>query len=136
MIDPAVPITLLHNPRCSKSRAALGLLEERGVPLDVRLYLERPLDVAELTSLVDGLGTPVAEWVRRREPEFASAGLGPDSSDRELLIAMAAHPILMERPIAVHGARARIGRPPERVLELLTEVPDAPRACAPEDGGN
>ncbi len=136
MIDPAIPITLLHNPRCSKSRAALGLLEERGVAVDVRLYLERPLDVAELTSLVDRLGAPVAERVRRREPEFASAGLGPDSSDRELLIAMAAHPILMERPIAVHGARARIGRPPENVLELLTEVSDAQRPCTPEGGGN
>jgi arsenate reductase len=113
-----VPI-LLHNPRCSKSRAARTLLEERGIAFTPRLYLEDPLSRAELEALRRRLGRPAREWVRRGEPAFAAAGLGPDSDDDAVLDAIAAHPELLERPILVHGDRAVLGRPPERLLDLL-----------------
>lgn len=112
-------VLLLHNPRCSKSRAARALLEERGVPFDERRYLEEPLTREELEDLARRLGRPPGEWLRRREAACREAGLSEASGPGEILAAMAAHPILMERPIAVRGARAAVGRPPERVLELL-----------------
>jgi arsenate reductase len=116
---PGPAAVLLHNPRCSKSRAAKALLEERGVPFEVRLYLEAPLTRAELAALARRLGRPAREWVRRGEAAFAAAGLRPDSDEDAVLDAIAAHPELLERPILVHGERAVVGRPPERVLDLL-----------------
>jgi arsenate reductase len=110
---------LLHNPRCSKSRKALALLDERGAPFELRLYLENPLSRAELTELRRRLGRPAREWTRRGEAAFAAAGLGPESDDASVLDAIAAHPELLERPILVQGERAVVGRPPEKVLELL-----------------
>jgi arsenate reductase len=112
-------LVLLHNPHCSKSRAAHALLSERGVDFVERRYLDDPLSRAELASLRERLARPAAEWVRRGEAAFAEAGLGAGSGDAQILDAMAAHPILLERPILVRGARAVVGRPPERVLELL-----------------
>ena len=112
-------LLLLHNPRCSKSRAALSLLEERGVAFAVREYLEDPLSREELASLVERLGRPARDLVRKQEAAFREAGCSADSSDDEILAATAAAPILMERPILVRGRRAAIGRPPEDVLELL-----------------
>jgi arsenate reductase len=112
-------LVLLHNPRCSKSRAAHALLAERGVAFVERRYLEDPLTRAELASLRERLGRPAAEWVRSGEAAFSTAGLGASSGEAEILDAMAAHPILIERPILVRGARAVVGRPPERVLDLL-----------------
>jgi len=112
-------ILLLHNPRCSKSRAAAALLEERGVAFEERRYLDEPLSRAELQDLAQRLGRAPREWVRTGEDAWREAGLGPDAGDHEILDAMAAHPILMERPIAVRGRRAALGRPPERVLDLL-----------------
>jgi len=112
-------LLLLHNPRCSKSRAALALLEERGVDFAVRRYLDEPLDAEELASLRRRLDRPAAEWLRRGEDAYREAGLGPDSDEAAILAAMAAHPILVERPVLVRGGRAVVGRPPERVLELL-----------------
>ena len=114
-------ILLLHNPECSKSRATLGLLEERGVTLQIRLYLEDPLAERELADLGQRLGKPVLEFTRTGQAEFADAGLGASSSADEILAAMAATPILMERPILVRGGRAVIGRPPEDVLQLLDD---------------
>lgn len=113
------PITLYHNPRCSKSRAALALLEVRGAPLHVVRYLDLPLSRAELAALAAKLALPARAFVRTGEPAFAAAGLGAESPDAAILDAIAAHPILLERPIAVRGDRAVVGRPPERVLELL-----------------
>ncbi len=111
-------VTLLHNPRCSKSRQALVLLETSGHEVAVRRYLDEPLDRAELETLQSQLGAPVIEWTRTREAAFQGAGLTRDTSDAELLDAMARHPILLERPVAILGSRAVVGRPPERVYEL------------------
>jgi arsenate reductase len=110
---------LIHNPRCSKSRQTLALLEERGVDFEVRAYLDEPLTREELTELGKRLARPVAEWVRTGEPCYQEAGLAVDSSDDALLDAIAKHPKLLQRPIVVRGDRAEIGRPPEQVLELF-----------------
>ncbi|GIW45354.1 MAG: arsenate reductase [Candidatus Binatia bacterium] len=112
-------LVIYHNPRCAKSRQALALLQERGVPLEVVEYLKQPLRLEELKSLRKKLGLPAQEWVRRKEKEYAQAGLNASSSEDEILAAMARYPILMERPIVVRGNKAVVGRPPERVLELL-----------------
>jgi arsenate reductase len=112
-------LLLIHNPRCSKSRAARSLLEERGVSFGLRLYLEDPLSRAELTELHRRLGRPAREWARRGELPFSAAGLGPESDDDAVLDAIAEHPELLERPILVRGDLAVVGRPPEKVLELL-----------------
>ncbi len=120
--DDAAELVLLHNPRCSKSRAARALLAERGVAVRERRYLEQPLSPAELAALARRLGRPAREWVRRGEAAFAAAGLGPDSSEADILAALARHPILLERPIAIRGERAVVGRPPEAVLGLLDDA--------------
>jgi arsenate reductase len=110
---------LLHNPRCSKSRAARALLEERGVAFAERRYLEEPLSRAELGELRKKLGRPAREWARTGEAAWSEAGLGPASNDDAILDAMARHPILVERPILVGAERAVVGRPPEAVLALV-----------------
>ena len=111
---------LFHNPRCSKSRAALALLRERGVSPRIVAYLEVPPGVDELLTLLRQLGLPARALLRDGEPEYAELGLAdPRLDDGQLIAAMAAHPRLIERPVFVHGDRAVIGRPPERVLELL-----------------
>jgi len=112
-------LLLLHNPGCSKSRAAKELLEQRGARFALRLYLEEPLARNELDELRRRLDRPAREWARRGEPAWAAAGLGPASDDDAVLDALAAHPELIERPILVRGRRAVVARPPERVLELL-----------------
>ncbi|MFQ5698780.1 MAG: arsenate reductase (glutaredoxin) [Myxococcota bacterium] len=114
-------IRLYHNPRCSKSRAALALLRERGVEPEIVEYLREPPSRAELETLARRLGLEPCEWVRRGEAAFGEASLSDASGADEILDAMLRHPILIERPIAVSGERAVVGRPPERVLELLTE---------------
>ena len=114
-------ILLLHNPKCSKSRATLGLLEERGVAFQTRLYLENPLGQEELADLGERLGKPALEFTRNKQAEFANAALDVSSSEAEIFAAMAAEPILMERPILIRGKRAAIGRPPEDVLLLLDD---------------
>lgn len=112
-------LVLLHNPRCSKSRAAHALLCERGVVFSELRYLDDPLSRAELATLRERLARPASEWVRRGEAAYAAAGLDASSSEAAILDAMAAQPILVERPILVRGARAVVGRPPECVLDLL-----------------
>lgn len=111
---------LYHNPRCSKSRGALELLRERGVEPDIVAYLETPPSVPELRALLDKLGLPARALLRTGEAEYAELGLADETiGEDRLLAAMSAHPRLIERPILVVGDRAVIGRPPERVLELL-----------------
>ena len=108
---------LLHNPRCSKSRAALELLESKGVDYSVRKYLDQPLSYDELRILKKRLGRPAVEWIRWGQDE--AAGLDKDAPEQDLLKAIAAHPILMERPILVKDDAALVGRPGPEALEPL-----------------
>lgn len=111
---------LFHNPRCSKSRGALELLRERGIEPEIVSYLEHPPRPGELRMLLGMLGLRARDLLRTGEREYTALGLeNPALDDAVLIEAMAAHPVLIERPILVHGDRAVIGRPPERVLELL-----------------
>lgn len=113
-------VTIFHNPRCSKSRATLALLQERGIEPDIRLYLDDPPDPAELRRLLDQLGLAPRELMRKGEQEFRDQGLAdPDLSDQQLIAAMAATPRLIERPIVIANGKAALGRPPESVLDIL-----------------
>jgi arsenate reductase len=114
-------LTIWHNPRCSKSRAALEILEQAGAKPKVRLYLDAPPSAAELTEVVRLLGGSPRACLRTGEAAYKDLGLADSGkSDAELIEAMAAHPILIERPIAIRGDKAVVGRPPERVKELVT----------------
>ncbi len=113
-----------HNPRCSKSRATLALLEEHGATPTVRRYLDDAPSVAELTAALDALGLQPWELVRRGEAAFKDAGMrewSREPADRARWIAaMAATPALIERPVVLtQDGRAALGRPPEQVLDLL-----------------
>jgi len=109
-----------HNPRCSKSRAGLALLQERGEQVSIRLYLQDAPNEAEITTVWRALGEPsVIDMMRKGEAQFRELGLGKNDADTTLIAAMAAHPILIERPIAISGARAVIGRPTSQILDLL-----------------
>lgn len=111
---------LYHNSRCSKSRGALELLRERGIEPEVVYYLETPPSPTELRELLRKLGIPARGLLRTGEDEYKALGLADESlSENALIETMATHPKLIERPVFVHGDRAVIGRPPERVLEIL-----------------
>lgn len=110
-------ITLYHNPRCSKSRQTLALLQERGHTPDVVLYLETPPNAATLAELTNLLNKSAHEIIRTGESEYSKDMSG--WSEDKLLEEIAAHPILLQRPIVVANGQARIGRPPESVLEIL-----------------
>ncbi|QXI27295.1 arsenate reductase (glutaredoxin) [Pseudomonas vanderleydeniana] len=113
-------LTLYHNPRCSKSRGALELLETRGLAPTVVRYLETPLDAAQLRDLLGKLGISARQLLRTGEDEYQSLNLADSQlGEEQLIAAIAAHPKLMERPILVAGDKAIIGRPPEKVLEIL-----------------
>ena len=113
-------LTLYHNPRCSKSRGALELLEQRGLTPNVVRYLETPPDAATLQQLLAKLGLGARELLRSGEDEYKALNLAdPALSDAQLIAAMVQHPKLIERPILVAGNKAVIGRPPEKVLEIL-----------------
>ena len=110
--------TIYHHPGCSKSRAALQLLLEQGIDPQIILYLETPPSTIELGGILDKLAIQPAALIRRSEPLLAKLDVDALGRD-ELLQLMATHPILIERPIVVRDERAIMGRPPERVLELL-----------------
>ncbi len=110
---------IYHNPRCSKSRATLALLQEHGIEPEVVLYLERPPSQAALKRLLARLDISAGALVRRGEAEYKELGLSAGSSEASLLKAMSTHPRLIERPIVVRGERAVLGRPPENVLALF-----------------
>ena len=114
-------LTIYHNPRCSKSRETLSLLEELGLQPDVVLYLQTPPDKATLQALIQPLGLASArDLMRHKESEYLELGLdNPTLSEDQLLDAMLAHPRLIERPIVVNNGQARIGRPPQQVLDIL-----------------
>jgi arsenate reductase (glutaredoxin) len=110
---------ILHNPRCGKSREALKILEEQHVKPVIVKYLEEPLSKDELSELVVKLGVSPIDLVRKNEKVWKESYKGRDLNEEEVIQAMADHPILMERPIVIQGQKAVIGRPPERVKELL-----------------
>ena len=111
-------LTIWHNPRCTKSRQTLALLEERGLTPKIRLYLQDPPSEAELRTALTALGIPAHNLLRRGEAPYKDLALAGADEDT-VIAAMAAHPILIERPVVFHGNKAALGRPPEDVLTLL-----------------
>jgi arsenate reductase (glutaredoxin) len=113
-------VTIYHNPRCTKSRQTLALLEERGVKPKVIEYLKTPPTTAELDRILTLLGREPREAMRKKEAPYKELGLDRAGLGRkDLIAAMVAHPILIERPIVLANGKARIGRPPESVLEIF-----------------
>jgi arsenate reductase (glutaredoxin) len=113
-------VTIYHNPRCTKSRQTLALLEQRGIKPKVIEYLVTPPTEAELKRLLKLLGISPRELLRTKEEEYKQAKLGkPDVTDAEIIRAMIKYPRLMERPIVVAGNKAALGRPPENALKII-----------------
>ena len=111
---------IYHNPRCSKSRATLKLLEEAGTNLEIVEYLKTPPSKKKLKSLIKKLGLSAKNLIRTNEPAFKEANISLEkASEEELVNLMVTHPKIIERPIVEVGERARIGRPPENTLELV-----------------
>ena len=110
-------VTIYHNPRCTKSRQTLALLNEQGINPTVVEYLKAAPDEATIRSLLKKLGIEAIQLIRRKE--YKALGLPESDDPQELIARMAAHPEIIERPIVVKGARAQLGRPPEQVLEIL-----------------
>ncbi len=111
---------IYHNPRCSKSRATKALLESRHIDMEVVEYLQTPPDAAALRTLLAKLGMPARELVRKGEQLFKSANVDlATASESSLIELMTKHPLLIERPIVETAEAARVGRPPERILELF-----------------
>lgn len=113
-------VTIYHNPRCSKSRATLALLEEKGIVPEIIEYLGTPPSKEEMNRILDGLDMAPRDLMRKKEQPYAALNLGDDSMSRDTLIdAILANPILMERPVVVKDGKYALGRPPENVLEIL-----------------
>ena len=114
------PTRIYHNPRCSKSRQTLALLNERGIEPEIIRYLETPPTAQELTDIVNKLGCESRELMRTKESEYKELGLdNPDLTRDQLIEAMAQTPKLIERPIVINKGKAALGRPPEAVLDIL-----------------
>lgn len=113
-------VIILHNPRCSKSRETLALIESQGIAPRIVDYLAEPPSVTELTRILDLLGVGPREIMRREEPEYAELCLDDVAlTRRQLVAAMHAHPRLIQRPIVLANGKAAIGRPPQHVLSIL-----------------
>ena len=112
-------LRIWHNPRCSKSRATLALLEDAGHAPEVFLYLATPPDAGMLADVLSKLGLPAAGVLRTGEAAWKDSSLGKDAPEDDVRALMLANPILIERPIVETADSARIGRPPEAVLEIL-----------------
>ncbi len=113
-------VKIYHNPRCSKSRQTLQLLKDNNIVPEVVKYLETPPSREELEAILDMLGMEPRDLMRRKEKEYKTLGLDdPGLTRAQLIDAMVAHPRLIERPIVVKDGKAAIGRPPEKVLEIL-----------------
>ena len=121
LYSPQPSVTIYHNPRCSKSRETLALLQEHNITPDVVLYLDTPPDAATLAQLIKQLGfTSARELMRTKEEIYQQLGLSDAAlTEAQLIQAMIDNPKLIERPIVVAQGQARIGRPPEQVLEIL-----------------
>lgn len=113
-------VTIYHNPRCSKSRATLALLNENGVQPEIVEYLKTPPTKGEIERILDGLGMEPRDLMRKKEDPYKALNLSDADMSRDALIdAIVANPILMERPVVVNQGRYALGRPPENVLEIL-----------------
>jgi arsenate reductase len=113
-------VKILHNPRCSKSRQTMQVLESKGFTPDIIEYLKAPPSYAELDEILQLLDLGPRELMRTHEKPYKENGLdNPELSREQLITAMVANPILIERPIVIHAGRAKIGRPPESVLDIL-----------------
>ncbi len=112
-------VKILHNPRCSKSRQTLELVRQQGIEPQVIEYLNTPPSESELAAIVQALGIGVEDLVRKGEAIYKERYKGKTLDREEWIAALVANPILIERPIVINGDRARIGRPPESVLEIL-----------------
>ena len=113
-------VTIYHNPRCSKSRQTLALLEAQGCEPTIIEYLKTPPNPQQMKNILRLLGITPREIMRKKEAEYAEHSLdNPDLGDDELVAAMCAHPILIERPIVLANGKAAFGRPPEQVLEII-----------------
>ena len=110
-------IKIIHNPKCSKSRAAMELLSSKGIAAEVTEYLEAPLTSDQIEVIASKLGLKPSEFVRKGE--YSKLGLEMAESEAGIIEQMAEHPILIERPIVINGDQARIGRPTEAILEIL-----------------
>lgn len=113
-------ISIYHNPRCSKSRQTLALLEERDIDPEIVLYLETPPSAETLADVLQKLGISPRQLLRKGEDAYKENNLSDTSlSDQQLIAAMVANPKLIERPIVINGNKAALGRPPEQVLDIL-----------------
>lgn len=113
-------ITIYHNPKCSKSRATLELLKEKGIEPEIVEYLKTPPSAEQLEAILAKLGKTPRELLRKKEDDYADLGLDDDAlTDDDLIMAMVEHPILIERPIVLANGKAALGRPPEQVLDIL-----------------
>jgi arsenate reductase len=113
-------VQILHNPRCSKSRATLQLLQENGVEPEIILYQETPPSADQLTSILAKLNMQPRDLMRKGQSEYKEMGLDNQQlNDEQLIAAMLKAPILIERPIVLANEKAAIGRPPESVLEII-----------------
>ena len=110
-------VTIYHNPKCSKSRETLALIEAKGIAPQVVEYLKTPPSAAELTVILSKLGIAAKDLLRKKEA--AEAGVDPSLPEDALIAAMVANPQVIERPIVINGDKAKLGRPPEQVLEIL-----------------
>tara|TARA_R110001583_G_scaffold12292_1_gene54714 strand:- start:1758 stop:2120 length:363 start_codon:yes stop_codon:yes gene_type:complete len=120
MSESIMDVTIYHNPRCSKSRQTLQLLQEQGVEPTIRLYLENSPSLKELKEVINKLGITPRELLRKGEDAYKENQLSnKDLSDDVLIKAMVEFPKLIERPIVIKGDQAKLGRPPEQVLEIL-----------------
>ncbi|KAF1006840.1 MAG: putative protein YfgD [Luteibacter sp.] len=110
-------LTIWHNPRCSKSRETLALLQEKGLEPTIVEYLKTPPSAAQIDAVLKGLGIEPRDLMRKGEAEYAD--VPADASRQQLIEAMVATPKLIERPVVIHGKKVAIGRPPEAVLAII-----------------
>ncbi len=112
-------VTIYHNPRCSKSRQTLALLQDKGIAPDIVEYLKTPPSAGEIAALLKKLGLDARALMRTKEAVYKELGLAKVDDETALIAAMAENPALIERPIVINGSKAALGRPPEQVLEIL-----------------
>lgn len=112
-------VTIYHNPRCSKSRQTLALLQDKGIEPEIVEYLKTPPSADEITALLKKLGIEARALMRTKEAAYKELGLTKVEDEKALIAAMAENPVLIERPVVIKGSKAALGRPPEQVLEIL-----------------